>query len=353
MVQMAHPEDELNLIDLWCLIKSNKKLLFLGIVLAWLLAGAWLLFISPVYKAESRLLPAPPHMLAELTVVDSAQRYQPGKVFRQYLQNFQSVSNMRRFFNERELLGFFVQEQASVDEQDRIFKKRFMDQLSLSYDKKQEPPASATVTFKLHDAERAASWLNEYVLFIEQVTKDEIFTDIEEQLTVDGKYLEGQMRIKREAAKQLRQDQMARLEEALIVAKRLGISSEAGFAVGRESTVEVNTQSQPLYSRGIEALSAELEVLKARKNNDPFISELRSLEERLAQLELRRPEKAKTRMLLVDQKALKPRSAENKKTLIIFAISTLLGGMLGLMLIGSKQFFRRVKEAELQQVQEI
>ena len=260
VVQTIHPEDELNLIDLWCLIKSNKKLLLLGVALAWLLAGAWMLFASPVYKAESRLLPAPPHQLAELTAIDSGQRYQPGEVFKQYLQNFQSVINMRRFFDEKELLGFFAKEQISVDEQHRIFKERFLDQLSLSYDKKQEQPASATVTFKLNDAERAADWLNEYVLYVEKMTKDEIFTGIEEQLAVDRKYLEGQIRIKKQAAKQLRLDQVARLEEALIVAKQLGIRSEAGFKVGKENTVEVNTQNQPLYSRGIEALSAELEV---------------------------------------------------------------------------------------------
>ena len=349
LVSYTQPEDEIDLVDLWRLMMSKKHLLVLGLLLAWLVAGAWLLLAKPEYEVRSRLLPPTPQMLAELSVIGADNKYSPLIVFKRYLNNFISVSNKRHFFNKNNLASYFTKEDKSPEEQDYIFTKQFSEKLDLVFDRKQAFPESAMAGFVLDDASLAAQWLDQYVDYIQQVTLDDIYVDIERQHAVEKNSLKDQIIIKIAAGKQQREDQIARLDEALKIARQLGIKTGDVYSVlsnDRKTAVEVNTQNQPLYTRGIEALSAELEALKARKSDEAFIIGLRELEEKLAQLEMLKPNKNKTKTVIVDQQANIPEQAKNKKIPLILVLSSLLGLFLGFFIIFIQHFLRRVKNAE-------
>ncbi len=349
LISYASPDDEIDLVDLWRIISRKKHLLFLGVLFAWLAVGAWLLLAKPEYEAVSRLLPPTPRMLAELSIVDDGGKYTPAAVFRRYTNHFVSVSNKREFFDQKNLLAHFSQDSKTPEEVDLVFRKNFSDQLELDFDRKQEEPEFAMARFVLDDGRLAAQWLNQYVDYVQQVTLDEIFAEIERRQSVEKNHLKGQIAIKVSTGQKQREDQITRLEEALRIATKLDIKTGEAYSSvsdGKQTSVEVNTQDQPLYMRGIDALSAELEALKARESDEAFIPGLRGLEEQLAQLEILKPDKSKTRTVAIDQRASVPEYAKNKKLLPVLALSTFLGLLLGLLAVFLQRFLGRVREAE-------
>lgn len=350
VVSYPRPEDEIDLVDLWRLVMKKKHLIIFGLLFSWFLAGGWYLFSEPTYKAESRLLPPSHQMLAELTVI--SEEYDPLSVFKRFNNNFVSINNKRRFFDENNLLAHFSKDKKSSEEQNYLFTRLFNDKLILAFNSKQNIPEVSTAHLQVDDAALSAIWLNQYVDFIQNVTLDGIFAEVDEELAIDKRTLKDKIKIKIASGEQLRRDEIARLDEALMIARQLGIKSNHSYLVTTEkeqASVEVNTQDQPLYTRGMEALSAELDALKARQHEEPFITGLRPLEEKLAQLEMLKPDKSKTRTVVVDQRAVLPNSAINKKPPIILLLSTMLGLLAGLFMIFLQRFLQRVRDADSNQ----
>lgn len=86
----------------------------------------------------------------------------------------------------------------------------------------------------------------------------------------------------REELKVQRQNRIMQLDEAIAIAKSLGIKKPATLsslanetrASGSVIRTEVNNQQNPLYFMGTDALSAERAALMARENEDLFLAEL-------------------------------------------------------------------------------
>ncbi len=216
-----------------------------------------------------------------------------------------------------------------------------------------------------------------------------------------------------------REDRIRKLEEAAAVAKNAGIIERSDLLGNQQfdsekSTIytEINTQLQPLYLRGEKALLAEInelknrksddpfipklrdlqeqlellkenkkiEVLQGRKNDDPFIPELRSLQQRLDLLknnrkievllaresndpfttslrekELRFEELGKiqlspdrVRLASFDQPAFPPVNREKPKRLLIVALGLVLGLFLGIIAAFMVNFWQSIREEDLE-----
>jgi len=90
-----------------------------------------------------------------------------------------------------------------------------------------------------------------------------------------------------ESAAKRRADRIAMLQENLKMAKQLGIDQAVSSTsqVG-SAQIEINTSSIPLYMYGVERLEVEIDVLKSRTTDAPFIAELRGLQQQLINLDL-------------------------------------------------------------------
>lgn len=111
-------------------------------------------------------------------------------------------------------------------------------------------------------------------------------TSLDEQDALRRTLLQDELRALRGQLKVLRSDRIAQLDEALAIAKRLGIQKPSTFSslssapsAGASSVVrtEVNNQQMPLYFMGTEALEAERAVLQKRRTDDfadPRISQI-------------------------------------------------------------------------------
>ncbi|HIJ29789.1 MAG TPA: hypothetical protein HPP91_14880, partial [Gammaproteobacteria bacterium] len=99
--------------------------------------------------------------------------------------------------------------------------------------------------------------------------------------------IEEKISLLQENAAKRRADRIAVLQENLKMAKRLGIE-QTMFSTSQSGSaqIEINATSVPPYMYGVKRLEVEIEALKSRTNDAPFIAELRGLQQQLINLEL-------------------------------------------------------------------
>ena len=225
-------------------------------------------------------------------------------------------------------------EEANMNE---VFEE-FNKQLQVSIDKKNKELVQ--VSFETHDADVAARLVNDFVVMAANKTVADLFANAELQINNMKENIRNAIEGKRSLAKQKRLDRMALLKEALLIAKKLNIVDTSQM----QSFVNSNGAADSLYLIGETALTAELMVLRDRKNDDSFIDGLRELQERLAVLEginiiLNKDEVFAAR---IDQKAMVPEKPIKPNKLLVVLISILLGFFAGVLLAFLKAGLMRV-----------
>lgn len=105
------------------------------------------------------------------------------------------------------------------------------------------------------------------------------------QLTIDN--IQRTLREQRAVAREERLDQIARLEEALLIARSANLQQPQLTIVQppEQDTLRPYIDGSALYARGIQALEAELSILSKRQNDDAHIKNLREYEAQLRLLQ--------------------------------------------------------------------
>lgn len=144
------------------------------------------------------------------------------------------------------------------------------------------------------------------------------------------------------------EDRLAFLGEQAAIARTLGVAKntiEAQMFSGQGGMVtNVKTES-PFYLRGYEAIEKEIELIKSRKDPRAFVSDLLDLEqkkraleqdkllERAAQLFALTPVIESGNYVAVNVSVDSTDFESNDKTLLMLALSAVLGGMIGVIYV--------------------
>jgi LPS O-antigen subunit length determinant protein (WzzB/FepE family) len=194
--------------------------------------------------------------------------------------------------------------------------------------------------------------------------------------------LQDELKALRQQLKTQRDNRIVQLDEAIHIARSLGIGkpttpSAVGegerAAQGSMIRTEVNNQQIPLYFMGSEALEAErntllqrrsddftepriaqiakelqlltqnrqIEVLNKRENEDLFLKDLATWREESARLRNLQFDVAGLKLVTIDQAALEPLKPIKPKKALILALGMVLGGMLGLFIALLRNMLRR------------
>ncbi|WP_439858873.1 Wzz/FepE/Etk N-terminal domain-containing protein [Pseudomonas sp. MBLB4136] len=194
--------------------------------------------------------------------------------------------------------------------------------------------------------------------------------------------LQDELRALRQQLKVHRDNRITQLEEAIRIAKALGIgkpTTPSALGEGERLTqgsvirTEVNNQQIPLYFMGSEALEAErnallqrrsddftepriaqiakelqllahnrqIEVLKQRENEDLFLKDLAIWREEATRLRNLSVDVADLKLVSVDQLAVEPLKPIKPKRALTLALGVVLGGMLGLFIALLRSALRR------------
>lgn len=203
--------------------------------------------------------------------------------------------------------------------------------------------------------------------FTEEQKQDEIL-HLKEADQLQIKMLTDEIRALRIQAKTKRLNRITQLKESLNIALDLGIidnTSQQPKVSGQTSAIftEINTQKQPIYMRGSKALQSEIkqlkyrksddpfiktlvdlqnkksqlrqnrtvEMLASRKNNDAYITSLRSQERKLSKLNLVLFHPDKISVMRIDQPAFAPRNPIKPKPVLVILLGLLLGLFIGML----------------------
>ena len=152
-------------------------------------------------------------------------------------------------------------------------------------------------------------------------------------------------------AKQRREDQIVRNLEAATIANNLGIKRRVdatNIIQNTQMNVDIATATTPLYYLGFEALSSEIGVLKTRKSDDPFISGLRDLQEKLALMSSINLAEVQMNSIRIDQRAYPPTPPIKPNRRTIVSLSILVGLFSGIFLAFFIEYVQNMRKKHLE-----
>lgn len=330
--ERRYGDDEIDLFELVEGLWKQKVLIILTTVIVTAAAVAYALLATPIYEAKVFVQPPSQNDVAQLNYGrggDSGLSMLGVKdVYEIYLRHLQSESLRREFFRNVYLPSLTAEER--VGSQDGLY-ARFQDVLSLGVAAK-DTPNRYFVKATLADPQQAAEWVVRYVEMAGQRGISEISKDVKADATIKANNLEQQIESTRESARKQREDQIAKLSEALIVARSIGLEKPPIISNTLSGEVSAGMGGSLTYMRGTKALEAEISNLRSRTSDDPFVANLRQRQEALAFYRALKVEPGVIQVYRQDGAIESPDKPVKPKKMIVVAVGVVLGIALGVML---------------------
>lgn len=264
--------------ELW----SRKLRILLVAALFAAVAGVYVSLVPPVYEARAVVEPPSKRDIANLNkgrrdMVDRPL-FTVDDVFGTYVRVLQS-ERLRREFFETVYVSQVVKHDVDGTMEDLY---AIFNRLLVVREIKGSSHWRFSVQIRARDPQRAADWLARYTSMAGELARDEIIRDIQADLRIRIADLEGRISSDRESATQRREDQIARLSEALSVARSIDLQQPPLVSQGLASEIFSSLNGPLNYMRGSKALEAEILNLKQRTSDDPYIASLRERQSELA-----------------------------------------------------------------------
>ncbi|PKI25883.1 LPS O-antigen chain length determinant protein WzzB [Pseudomonas monteilii] len=321
--------DEIDLFELLGGLWKQKVVIFLAAVIVSVIAVAYALLATPIYEARVIVQPPTQNDIAQLNYGRGGNSrlnvFSVKDVYGVYLRNLQSESLRREFFRKVYLPS--LSEERRKGSQDALY-NQFRDVLILGVVSK-DTPDRFFVTSSQPDPGQAAQWVVHYVEMAGERAKKEIIQDARADALVKADNLEQQVRAERESARKQREDQIVQLTEALRVARSIGLERPPIISNSLTSEVSAGMEGSLTYMRGSKALEAEIENLRNRTSDDPFIAKLRQRQEAMAFYRMLQVDPAVVQVYRQDGAIESPDRPVKPKKFIIVVLGVIFGLGLG------------------------
>lgn len=329
LLALRHTDDDVSMIDALYVL-MERKVLIVSVAAVTLLAATTYLFVAPsLYEAKVKLL-APNSETVVLSVP-----YHPYAEFKSeaLFQEFQSALRLReqwRLFVES-APGLFPD---SVGGQ----AKWLLNPVPVTFDREKDFPGSHVyVSYRHQDQELSANVLRQYLDFTRNRYVASLVEGVKTRLELQRNSLAMDIVMLREKAKMLREDEIARLQQDLALAKKLGINvnvllRSSGNAAGRNDIAIIAANEMVRgYMRGTAVLEAELDALLKRETDDPYITDLRERQIEIERLNNYRFPVENLRPYLQDGEIVASQYPVAPRKRIIVTLAIMLGLTLGIV----------------------
>lgn len=199
------------------------------------------------------------------------------------------------------------------------------------------------VRISANDPELASRWM---AAFLEQVSRDaaaQLLEDARQEVDLRIRNTQSELEQMRLTGTQERKDRLVKLEEALAIARSIDLANPqvSALRAPEQDALTPFLDGSMLYARGVRSLSAELENLRSRESDDPFVPGLRDREARLRLLESIRPDPASLKVFNVDGAIIVPADPVWPRRPVVFGLAAAFGLLAGMALAFSVAFFSR------------
>lgn len=359
-------DDTIDLYELWVTLWNKKWLVIAVTVIAALGSVVYVLLAPQIYKAESLLLPPKVKDIQSLNVkvvhgMRGAVRMQgvqegeetvlvvhgmtTAKAFTAFKNNLSSRSLQKKFINEQGLMDILAPGR-TPETRDIEILESFAKMIKIEYVKRAlGNEKGLSVSMESGDPVFAANLVNDYIGFFDLETILALSAAGRNSISSQIRDIEYAIASKREMAKVRRLDRIVVIQEAANTASLLSIQDRVDTTnVVQNNQLNISTTSIPLYYRGSMALKAEIEFLKSRKSDDPFINGLRDLQEKLALLRSIKIKAEGMHAVTVDQAAYPTKNRIKPNRRQIVSLGTVVGLFLGIFLVFFVSFVQKQKE---------
>ena len=342
----------MNIDNIYTSIRDEIKPISIIILVNIIIATVYALNAPEVYTAKAYVLPPENKYIQELNlsadeVGNTKQDYSVREVYPLVINNLQSRKYQRKFF-----FGNNINELFTIDNIEESFEKNFHDQIGLKLQSKvsqvrMRSQDFLTLSFESDDPVKAANIINDYLDMILKETAGELARSVNTTITKRIISYKANIEAKKNLAKKIRLDNIARLKEALSIAKELNInelkmtSSDNTTIVNMED--DTTTDNSKLYLYGTKALKAEIISLESRLSEDPFTIGLRTLEHKIEALRKIKIDENNIKPATIDQRAIPPSVRSEPKRKLIVLLGAAFGILLAFLYLVIKLFiFRKV-----------
>ncbi|WNF45449.1 Wzz/FepE/Etk N-terminal domain-containing protein [Pseudomonas sp. SG20056] len=324
-------DDEIDLVEVIQNLWTQKWLIVACMVVAIAFAAAFAFLSAPVYEASSGVLPPRPSEIADYNQIRreiNLAELKVADVYRVFTRNLLAGRLKRELFLDTYLPSLSDAQAGAAEDQ---LWAEFNSMLKVRAPDSKSSPGYFIITLKHADPQIAADWVNRYLSKVAEKSEADLEANLLAEINSRVQSIEREIEILRSGAQTRREDRIVRLLEAKLVAEAAGIDSPK---MGLSETASSGELSEFVsgnldYMRGFRAIRAELAALEQRKSDDPFISELRELEDRLTLLRSLDVASGTVAVYTLDHAAEVPQTPIKPNKSLIMTLGLVLGGMLG------------------------
>jgi chain length determinant protein (polysaccharide antigen chain regulator) len=400
-----HSSSQVDLVALFQSVWRQKKLIICVTAVTVFVAATYAFLATPEYQVSSVLRPA---AINELDALNRSEVYKlpPGEALIKVGAALESYETRLSFFRaNQQLFKNFERPGRTLEQSFEEFNRNSIN--LILPDSKKADSLSAYIKLEMNYPRGVdgVTILNSFVAYAIDSERQQIAADLDvivknrlnelsgkwtaarsnyeldkeakiaslhEGDTLKRSQLQDELKALRAQLKTLRQDRIAQLNEAISIARSLGIKkpstpSSLGDTdrLGANSVMktEVNSQQLPLYFMGVDALEAErtalsqrrsddftemriaqiakelqllqnnrqVEVLNLREKEDLFLNGVEPLRAEIARLRNLNIDMSRLKLVSIDRQALEPlRPVKPRKALILIA-GSIIGVMLGVL----------------------
>lgn len=342
---MRNDRERLNgksVVDLIELIEGlwkQKWIVVLTATVVTLIGAAYALLATPIYEAKIFVQAPSQKDIAQLNYGRGGDSGLPvltvKTIYQSYVRHLQSEAVRRQFY--REVYLKTLPEADRPGAQDDLYAK-FNKAVSVPAAVKNSPGRFEIVATS-RDPQQAADWIVQYAQLAGEQAKKEIAADVRADALVKARNLKERVRSAREEARKAREDRIARLSEALVVAQSIGLEKPPIISGNGSSELSADMEGSLVYMRGSRAIEAELKNLRARTSDDPFVEHLRRDQETLAFYEGLEVDPSVFDVYRQDGGLYVPDKPVQPQKAIIVVLSAFLGALLGVLIALYRAFF--------------
>ncbi|GAB6034974.1 LPS O-antigen chain length determinant protein WzzB [Galenea microaerophila] len=378
-------EDEIDLFELWQNLVSEWKTIALttGIIIS--MALGYVLKATPSYQSTAYILPPEAEKVKPMNALhilfdnqpsmpqqkdtqsDRSQQASPYSlsytpqqifVFEQFLINLSSRELKKTLFEKYDLTTIYAPNIKNLPENKKAAALAgALEQFNKDFQIEKPKRKSDNAVFALKLTLKAqpnivAKIVNEAIQRSRLITINQIYNDIMTDYTLLLNKVTNDINAIKKTAKNIRSDQIDRLNEAIAIAKKLNISSPK--FIGQSHTVNIYIKKMPLYFYGYKFLEAEKQALESRTDDALFIAKLddslraklRENEIKLNQLQSLKIDKTTFDVVRIDSPAAPATQPIKPKKALILAVAGVTGLILGIFIALIRAAYKRRREEE-------
>lgn len=337
---------ELDLFEIFGAIWARKWLVIGTALACGIIAAAYAFFSAPVYESKYYISPPTVNDIANLNFGradrSDLKPFSVEQVYRVFLNNLQSDSQRRKFFESTYLPA--VAPNVVTAPNGALYE-------SFSRDLKIAQAESGgegrwSVSLQSTSPERAMEWVDVYVRQVGESTARELAQNAKKEAMVLCRNIQLEIDTLRESSRRVRQDDISKIREALAIAKSSGLEDTVVFTGSGSDKLAGGMFEENTYMRGSKALEAELKNLEARQSDDPFTPGLRKLQKDADFYRQLVAEKFDIAVYRHDGVLDLPLSPIKPKKVLIIFLGLIVGGLLGSSIALMRYFLNKRREVK-------